>query len=129
MLDNKLINRRELTSQRAKARRELVEAMLERGSQARLGLEGYGPEVAMGSVLEATGIHRQEEGAWGFYPQHSPALRCSRGCYYDAPCHKAGLRSRLYRSSHKGECSRIAIEWVEGLTNYRSGRYSFRVTL
>jgi hypothetical protein len=69
VLDNELINRRELTSQGAKARRELIEAMLDRASQERLGLEGYGPEVAMyGSVLKVTGIHRQEEGVWGFYP-------------------------------------------------------------
>jgi hypothetical protein len=69
VLDNELINRRELTSQGAKARRELIEAMLEHASQKRLGLEGYGPEVAMyGSVLEATGIHRQEGDEWGFYP-------------------------------------------------------------
>ncbi|MGA7936752.1 MAG: hypothetical protein WCA35_24565, partial [Kovacikia sp.] len=68
VLDNELINRRELTSQGAKARRELIEAMLERASQKRLGLEGYGPEVAMyGSVLEATGIHRQEDSMWGLY--------------------------------------------------------------
>jgi hypothetical protein len=72
ILDNELINRRELTSQGAKARRELIEAMLERATQQRLGLEGYGPEVAMyGSVLEATGIHRVEEGEWGFYPPRS----------------------------------------------------------
>jgi hypothetical protein len=69
VLDNELINRRVLTSQGAKARRELLEAMLEQGDQPRLGLEGYGPEVAMYySVLGATGIHRQEEGLWGFYP-------------------------------------------------------------
>jgi hypothetical protein len=68
-LDNELINRRELTSQGAKARRELIEAMLEHSHQSRLGLEGYGPEVAMyGSVLEKTGIHRQESAEWGFYP-------------------------------------------------------------
>jgi hypothetical protein len=68
-LDNELINRRELTSQGAKARRELIEAMLEQSHRSRLGLEGYGPEVAMyGSVLEATGIHRQELDEWGFYP-------------------------------------------------------------
>jgi hypothetical protein len=43
--------------------------MLECGDQPRLGLEGYGPEVAMyGSVLEATNIHRHTEGVWGFYP-------------------------------------------------------------
>jgi hypothetical protein len=40
ILDNELINRRELTSQGAKARRELIEAMLERGDCERLGLEG-----------------------------------------------------------------------------------------
>lgn len=68
-LDNELINRRELTSQGAKARRELIEAMLEHSYLSRLGLEGYGPEVAMyGSVLEKTGIHRQESAEWGFYP-------------------------------------------------------------
>jgi hypothetical protein len=68
-LDNELINRRELTSQGAKARRELIEAMLDHNHQSRLGLEGYGPEVAMyGSVLETTGIHRQELDEWGFYP-------------------------------------------------------------
>ncbi len=71
ILDNEFINRRELTSQGAKARRELLEAMLERSSQERLGFEGYGPEVAIYySVLEASGIHRQENNEWGFYPPH-----------------------------------------------------------
>ncbi|MCU0567741.1 MAG: hypothetical protein MUF49_14220 [Oculatellaceae cyanobacterium Prado106] len=76
VLDNELINRRELTSQGAKARRELIEAMLERGDQERLGLVGYGPEVAMYySLLEHTGIHDQEEDseAWGFYPPYENA--------------------------------------------------------
>ncbi|MBD2028301.1 hypothetical protein [Leptolyngbya sp. FACHB-711] len=69
VLDNELINRRELTSQGAKARRELIEAMLKNAAKERLGLEGYGPEVAMyGSVLEATGIHCQEDDEWGFHP-------------------------------------------------------------
>ena len=68
-LDNELINRRELTSQGAKARRELIEAILKSAHLKKLGLEGYGPEVAMYySVLEATGIHRQESDEWGFYP-------------------------------------------------------------
>ncbi|MEQ9368634.1 MAG: hypothetical protein RIG63_06310 [Coleofasciculus chthonoplastes F3-SA18-01] len=69
ILWNELINRRELTSQGAKARRELIEAMLENAEVERLGLEGYGPEVAMYySLLGETGIHRQEEDGWGFYP-------------------------------------------------------------
>lgn len=74
VLDNELINRRVLTSQGTKARRILLEAMLEWGDKCRLGLEGYGPEVAMYySVLGATGIHRQEEGLWGFYPPDEEA--------------------------------------------------------
>ncbi len=68
-LDNELINRRELTSQGAKARRELIESMLDQGNQLRLGLVGYGPEVAMyNSVLGATGIHTDGEDGTGFYP-------------------------------------------------------------
>ena len=46
-----------------------IEAMLENSGQKRLGLEGYGPEVAMYySVLETTGIHRQSEEEWEFHP-------------------------------------------------------------
>jgi hypothetical protein len=71
ILWNELINRRELTSQGAKARRELIEGMLGRSDKERLGLDGYRPEVAMYySLLEETKIHRQEEQDWGFYPPH-----------------------------------------------------------
>jgi hypothetical protein len=66
---NELINRRELTSQGAKARRELIEAMLQHPEDEKLGLQGYGPEVCIYySVLGQTGIHRQESGDFGFYP-------------------------------------------------------------
>ncbi|WP_414542147.1 hypothetical protein [Nostoc sp. CCY0012] len=69
ILWNELINRRDLTSQGAKARRELIQAMLEHQYEERLGLEGYGPEVSMYySLLEETGIHRQEDDNWDFYP-------------------------------------------------------------
>lgn len=69
ILWNELINRRELTSQGAKARRELLEAMLDKVALPRLGLEGHGPEVTMyESLLVKTGIHRQEDERWGFYP-------------------------------------------------------------
>ncbi|MEG3437730.1 hypothetical protein V0288_11425 [Pannus brasiliensis CCIBt3594] len=68
-LRNELINRRELTSQGAKARRELIEAMVERGGEERLGLQGYGPEVSMYySLLEMTGIYRRENEEWQFHP-------------------------------------------------------------
>lgn len=61
---NDLINRRELTSQAAKARRILLEAML-RPDRPRLGIEGFGPERAMyEALLAATGIHREDRGTW-----------------------------------------------------------------
>lgn len=69
ILWNELINRRNLTSQGVKARRELIQAMLEHQNEERLGLEGYGPEVCMYySLLEETGIHHQEDDYWDFLP-------------------------------------------------------------
>ena len=47
VLWNELLNRRELTSQGARARRELLEALLARADRPRLGLRGHGPEVSM----------------------------------------------------------------------------------
>ena len=56
---NEMLNRTQLTSQGAKARRMLLEAMIERSSEPDLGFEGYGPEVAMyRAFLEETGLHR-----------------------------------------------------------------------
>ncbi len=67
-LDNELINRRELTSQGSKARRELIEGSIEHSDLPRLGLEGYGPEVTIyHSVFGATGIHRKGDDEWEFY--------------------------------------------------------------
>ena len=58
MVRNEMINRTELTSQGAKARRILLEAMLEQGTESDLGLEGYGPEMAMyQALLKHTGLH------------------------------------------------------------------------
>lgn len=84
ILWNELINRRELTSQGSKARRELITAMIEHSEEEMLGLSGYGPEVSMYySVLGETGIHRQASedeiaeiepedeqlsSYWGIYP-------------------------------------------------------------
>ena len=55
---NEMLNRTDLSSQGAKARRLLLEAMIERRSEANLGLDGYGPEVAMyRAFLARTGLH------------------------------------------------------------------------
>jgi hypothetical protein len=69
ILWNELVNRRELTSQGAKAVRVTIEGMLAHGDCEHLKLQGNGPEVSIyTSVLRETGIHRREEGTWGFYP-------------------------------------------------------------
>jgi hypothetical protein len=77
VLWNEMLNRRELTSQGARARRELLEAMLSNADQERLGLKGEGPEYAMyASVLLQTGIHQQDAGGtWTFGPPNTDGLR------------------------------------------------------
>lgn len=58
---NEMLNRTDVTSQGAKARRVLLEAMIERADQPDLGLEGYGPEMAMyRAMLGWTGMHRYD---------------------------------------------------------------------
>ncbi len=55
---NEMLNRSELTSQGAKARGMLLAAMIERGTEPGLGMQGYGPEVAMyRAFLGRTGLH------------------------------------------------------------------------
>lgn len=62
---NELINRRELTSQGAKARRDLIGALINNADQERLGIKGYGPEFSMyESLIKATGIHRFNGEKW-----------------------------------------------------------------
>ena len=66
-IGNEVLNRTQLTSQGAKARRLLIAAMIEREGDADLGLTGFGPEVAMyRAFLERTGVHRirSEDGAF-----------------------------------------------------------------
>jgi hypothetical protein len=64
---NEMLNRKELTSQGAKARRELLLAMLTRAETDKLGIDGYGPERAMyEAILRETGIHRPLGDRWGF---------------------------------------------------------------
>lgn len=74
ILRNELINRRHLSSSAASARRELIAAMLAHGEQERLGLQGYPPHASMYfSLLHETGIHRQHNGRWGFFPPKAEA--------------------------------------------------------
>jgi len=86
VIPNEMLHRRELTSQGAKARRELMQSMISGEQQDRLGLEGFGPERAMyEAALASTGIHSAGVlGAWSFAaaPKRSslyPAWRAVEG--------------------------------------------------
>ncbi|WP_419919072.1 hypothetical protein [Candidatus Poriferisocius sp.] len=60
---NEMLNRTSLTSQGVKARRDLIEAMVEHPSERQLGLKGNGPEVAMyKAALAHTRLHLEEKG-------------------------------------------------------------------
>lgn len=60
---NEMLGRHQLTSQGAKARRELITGMLTKPSAARLGIIGYGPERAIyDGVLAYLGLHRPTPG-------------------------------------------------------------------
>ena len=79
ILRNELINRRQISSQAAAARRRLIEGMLDSQRQAKLGIDGYPPEMSIYlSLLFSTRIHRRVSGVWGFHPP------------------KAGNKSRVY---------------------------------
>jgi len=62
---NELINRRSLSAAAAAARRNLLEAMVERAGEVQLGFEGTPPEISMyRAVLERHGIHALRRGGW-----------------------------------------------------------------
>ena len=46
VIRNEMVARRDLTSQGARARRELLTAMVQSSEKERCGIEGYGPERA-----------------------------------------------------------------------------------
>jgi hypothetical protein len=65
---NEVVARRELSSQGAKARRLLVEAMLANPTHPALGIEGYPAERAMYEALLATsGIHRRAKDGTAYF--------------------------------------------------------------
>ena len=73
---NELLNRSQLSSAAAAARRELLIAMIEKRGEKQLGIEGYPPELSMyRSVLEEHGLHREVDGRW----RYQEPKRASRG--------------------------------------------------
>jgi hypothetical protein len=75
---NETLNRVDITSTGAKARRLLILAMLEHEEEEQLGLTGNGPEVAMyRAMLSASGIHSRNDrtGRWHIRQPGDKALR------------------------------------------------------
>ena len=72
ILRNELINRRQISSQAAAARRRLIGGMLDFQGQEKLNIDGYPPEMSIYlSLLFDTGIHRCVSGVWGFHPPNT----------------------------------------------------------
>ncbi len=66
---NEQINRQELTSNGARARGQVIAAMIENAGVENLGLQGFGPEVSIYySALRGAGIHRRVDGEFGLHP-------------------------------------------------------------
>ncbi len=66
---NEMISYEKLSSAAARARRVLVEAMITQEEEENLGLEGFGPEVAIyKTLLQREGLHVKDEqtGCWQF---------------------------------------------------------------
>jgi energy-coupling factor transporter ATP-binding protein EcfA2 len=69
---NEMIARRQLSSQAARARRDLLVAMIEQAGTDHLGIDGYGPERAMlDAVLVHSGMYRLTDNGWEFAPPKS----------------------------------------------------------
>ena len=72
ILRNELINRRQISSQAASARKKLIAGMLDFQQLEKLNINGYPPEMSIYlSLLFDTGIHRHVSGVWGFHPPHT----------------------------------------------------------
>lgn len=67
---NELVNRRNLSSSSAAARRNLIERMIENPSRPRFGIDtGFPPELSMYlSVFERTGLHHRQGEGWVLGP-------------------------------------------------------------
>ena len=66
---NELINRRELSSSAAAARRDLIAAMIAHPTEEFLGIKGVPPERSIyETMLRMSKMHRKKNGEWGFYP-------------------------------------------------------------
>ncbi len=79
VIRNEMVHRRMLSSACSAARNSLIEAMLQRASQPNLGIVGHPLEKSLyDSLLSGPGIHREDEGVWGFHapnPEHPDRIQ------------------------------------------------------
>ena len=80
-ISNEMLGRRDLTSQAAKARRELLTAMVEHHDEEWLGMTGFGPEKAMyAALLRHPRIHRDiGDGIFGYHAPGRGSLSTTWG--------------------------------------------------
>lgn len=82
ILKNELINRRNLSSAAAAARKLLFEAMISNANKSKLGIEGAPPQLSMYfSLLQKTQIHREENGVLGFFPPNEYSSKGMRAVW------------------------------------------------
>lgn len=95
VIKNDLMNRHELSSQAAKARRVLAEKMVRGQELESLGIEGFGPEKTLFlSLLAIHGLHVADGSTWAFT---SPPLESSLRPTWDEMLRliEANLEGRL----------------------------------
>lgn len=105
LVRNEMLSRRVLTSQGAKARRNLIEAMLDSPDADRCNIDGYPPERAMyEAVLGKSGLHRRRAGILDFgAPSSDDPLRYKatwnmlEQCFHDAATARLGVRDIYLR--------------------------------
>lgn len=97
VIRNDLVNRHDLSSQAAKARRMLLEAMLAASEREALGIDGHGPDNTMyRSVLRDLGLHRHRGTGWTFTaPGFRSSLRPAWGHLIDILTSATSKRLRV----------------------------------
>ncbi|MCI0364958.1 MAG: hypothetical protein L0219_13855 [Phycisphaerales bacterium] len=76
VINNEIINRRELSSSAAAARRNLMQQMVMQGSTSELGITGNPPERSIYlSVLRELGLHIKGSQAWHFTTEQRSAKK------------------------------------------------------
>ena len=69
---NELINCEKPSTSAVTGRKRLIDAMLSQANQEKLGIEKTPAELSIYlSVLRRSGLHRKEQGHWGFFPPAS----------------------------------------------------------